>query len=137
MRKLALLIAIVMALSGCSSTSASHSYSISANDVTSISVTTPTQASVQRVVVLANGVAEIMSSLNATSLLVGRDISSTQDSLKDIPIVTSGHQVISEKVISLKPDLVIIDASTGPQSALDHIRKAGIRVVQKIGRAHV
>ena len=119
-----------MALSGCSSTSTSHSYSISANDVTSISLTTPTQTSVHRVVVLANGVAEIMSSLNATSLLVGRDISSTQETLKDIPIVTSGHQVISEKVISLKPDLVIIDASTGPQSALGHIRKAGIKVVQ-------
>lgn len=129
MRKVAL-IAIVMALSGCTSTSASHSYRISQKDVTSISVTTPTQASVQRVVVLANGVAEIMSSLNATALLVGRDISSTQETLKDIPIVTSGHQVISEKVISLKPDLVLIDASTGPQSALDHIRKAGIKVVQ-------
>ena len=81
-------------------------------------MTTPTQASVQRVVVLANGVAEIMSSLNATALLVGRDISSTQETLKDIPIVTSGHQVISEKVISLKPDLVLIDASTGPQSII-------------------
>ena len=117
-------------LSACASTNAGHSYSISHNDVTTISLTDSAQFSVHRVVSLANGVAEIMSSLNATSLLVGRDISSTQESLKDIPIVTSGHQVMSEKVISLHPDLVIIDASTGPKSALDQITKAGITVVQ-------
>lgn len=83
-----------------------------------------------RVVVLANGVAEIMNSLDAKSILVGRDISSSEDALKDIPIVTSGHQVISERVIALKPDLVIIDASTGPKAALDQIRGAGIKIVQ-------
>ena len=44
--------------------------------------------------------------------------------------MTSGHQVISEKVIALRPDLVIIDASTGPKAALDQIRSAGIKVVQ-------
>jgi iron complex transport system substrate-binding protein len=44
--------------------------------------------------------------------------------------VTSGHQVISEKVIALEPDLVIIDASTGPKAAIDQIRSAKIKVVQ-------
>ena len=86
--------------------------------------------SVSRVVVLANGVAEIMESLNAGSILVGRDISSTEKSLESVPIVTSGHQVIPEKVLSLKPDLVIIDASTGPRVAIDQIRSAGIKVIQ-------
>ena len=71
-----------------------------------------------------------MNSLNAKSILVGRDISSTERELKDIPIVTSGHQVLSEKVIALKPDLVIIDASTGPKSALDQIKAAGIKIVE-------
>jgi iron complex transport system substrate-binding protein len=106
------------------------SYSISQNDVSSVSLTTSTSFSISRVVVLANGVAEIMNSLNAKSILVGRDISSNEEALKDIPIVTSGHQVISEKVIALKPDLVIIDASTGPKAALDQIRSAGIKIVQ-------
>jgi iron complex transport system substrate-binding protein len=86
--------------------------------------------SVSRVVVLANGVAEIIQSLNAQSVIVGRDISSTEDSLSDIPIVTSGHQVLPEKVIALKPDLVLIDASTGPKSAIEAIRSAGIKVIQ-------
>ena len=71
-----------------------------------------------------------MNALNAKSILVGRDISSTEAALKDIPLVTSGHQVISEKVIALKPDLVIIDASTGPRSAIEQIKSAGIAVVQ-------
>ena len=71
-----------------------------------------------------------MNSLNASSILVGRDISSSEKALKDVPIVTSGHQVNAEKVIALKPDLVIIDASTGPQSALDQIRSAGIKIVK-------
>jgi iron complex transport system substrate-binding protein len=71
-----------------------------------------------------------MNALNAKSILVGRDISSTESELKDIPIVTSGHQVLPEKVIALKPDLVIIDASTGPKSALDQIKSAGIKIVQ-------
>ena len=71
-----------------------------------------------------------MNSLNATSILVGRDISSTEKSLESIPVVTSGHQVLPEKVIALKPDLVIIDASTGPKAALDQIKNAGIRIVE-------
>ena len=129
MKKLAV-IAVVLALTGCANSQTHATHSISQNDVTSIAVKTPTQFSVKRVVVLANGVAEIMNSLNAKSILVGRDISSSETALSDIPIVTSGHQVLSEKVIGLNPDLVIIDASTGPKSAIDQIKSAGITVVQ-------
>jgi iron complex transport system substrate-binding protein len=106
------------------------SHSISQSDVSAVSIASPSQFSVSRVVVLANGVAEIINSLNAKSILVGRDISSTEKELADIPIVTSGHQVLPEKVIALKPDLVIIDASTGPKAAIDQIKTAGIKVVQ-------
>ncbi|MEY3753360.1 MAG: hypothetical protein RIR75_1207 [Actinomycetota bacterium] len=117
-------------LSGCAQTSTTSTYSISQQDVTSVTLSQSSQFSVKRVVVLANGVAEILNSLNAKSIIVGRDISSTEEALKDFPIVTSGHQVISEKVISLQPDLVIVDASTGPKAALDQIRSAGIKVVE-------
>jgi iron complex transport system substrate-binding protein len=98
--------------------------------VRSISLTSQTSLTVSRVVVLANGVAEIIQSLNAQAIMVGRDISSTEDSLADIPIVTSGHQILPEKVIALKPDLVLIDASTGPKAAIETIKAAGISVVQ-------
>ena len=128
-KKIAIL-ALVIALSGCADASNSSSYTISQDNVRSISLTTQTSLSVSRVVVLANGVAEIIQSLNAQSIIVGRDISSTEDSLADIPIVTSGHQVLPEKVIALKPDLVLIDASTGPKAAIETIKAAGISVVE-------
>jgi iron complex transport system substrate-binding protein len=129
MRKTAI-IALALLLSGCSQTPVASTYTISQDDVRSISLTTETSLSVSRVVVLANGVAEIIQSLNAQSVIVGRDISSTEDSLTDIQIVTSGHQVLPEKVIALKPDLVLIDASTGPKAAIETIKAAGISVVE-------
>ena len=128
-KKVALLLSTLL-ISGCSTSQSSNTESISQEDVKAISIEENSNFTVNRVVVLANGVAEIMLALNAKSILVGRDISSTEDSLKDIPIVTSGHQVISEKVIALKPDLVIIDASTGPKAAIDQIRTAKIKVIQ-------
>jgi len=129
MRKTAI-IALVLLLSGCSQSPVASAYTISQDDVRSISLTTKAPLTVSRVVVLANGVAEIIQSLNAQSIIVGRDISSTEDSLADIPIVTSGHQVLPEKVIALKPDLVVIDASTGPKAAIETIKAAGISVVE-------
>ena len=129
MRKV-VIFALVALLSGCADNRPVSSYTISQDDVRSISLDTPTAFSAQRVIVLANGVAEIIQSLNGQSIMVGRDISSTEDSLSDIPIVTSGHQVLPEKVLALKPDLVIIDASTGPKAAIETIKKAGISVVE-------
>jgi iron complex transport system substrate-binding protein len=129
MRKMAI-IALVALLSGCTQSPVASTYTISQGDVRSISLSTKPQLTVSRVVVLANGVAEIIQSLNAQSIIVGRDISSTEDSLADIPIVTSGHQVLPEKVIALKPDLVLIDASTGPKAAIETIKSAGITVIE-------
>lgn len=129
MRKV-VIIALIALLSGCAANTTGSSYTISQNDVRSISLDTQSSFSASRVVVLANGVAEIIQSLNGQSIIVGRDISSTEDSLADIPIVTSGHQVLPEKVISLNPDLVLIDASTGPKAAIATIKAAGIRVVE-------
>lgn len=129
MRKI-LFLAGLLLLSGCGTPHKAVEFSISQDSVTTIKLDTHTKFSVKKVVSLANGVAEIMNSLNAQSILVGRDISSTEEALKDIPIVTSGHQVIAEKVIALKPDLVIIDASTGPKTAINQIKSAGIKVVQ-------
>ena len=124
------IIALVVLLSGCAQSPVASNYTISQDDVRSISLTTKPQLTVSRVVVLANGVSEIIQSLNAQSIIVGRDISSTEDSLADIPIITSGHQVLPEKVIALKPDLVLIDASTGPKAAIETIKAAGITVIE-------
>jgi iron complex transport system substrate-binding protein len=128
-KKIATVLAILL-LTGCATSQNFLSETISQDDVTAISISEKPQFSVTRVVVLANGVAEILVALNAQSIIVGRDISSTEQTLKEVPIVTSGHQVISEKVIALKPDLVIIDASSGPKAAIDQIRSANIKIVE-------
>ncbi|MEY3752276.1 MAG: hypothetical protein RIR75_123 [Actinomycetota bacterium] len=129
MKKLFAVIALLL-LSGCASPATKNSQSISQESVTSVSIVNTTTFSVERVVSLANGVAEIINALNAKSILVGRDVSSTEAALQDIPIVTSGHQVIPEKVLALQPDLVIIDASTGPAAAIKQIKSAGVKVIQ-------
>lgn len=129
MKKLFAVIALLL-LSGCASPATKNNQSISQESVSSVSIVNTTTFSVNRVVSLANGAAEIINALNAKSILVGRDISSTEAALQEIPIVTSGHQVIPEKVLALKPDLVIIDASTGPAAAIKQIKSAGVKVVQ-------
>jgi iron complex transport system substrate-binding protein len=44
--------------------------------------------------------------------------------------VTSGHQVVAEKIIALNPDLVIIDSSVGPSQAVASLESAGIKVAR-------
>ena len=114
-------------LTGCS-TAQSKAIEISSAQVTTIESSESPIA--QKVVALANGAGEIISAMGLKSILIGRDIASTDADLRKVPIVTSGHQVIAEKIIALTPDLVIIDKSTGPQSALDALAVAGIRVVK-------
>jgi len=115
-----------LSLTGCS-TAQSKAIEISSARATTIkSSESPVT---QKVVALANGAGEIISAMGFKSILIGRDIASTDVDLKSVPIVTSGHQVVAEKIIALTPDLVIVDKSTGPQSALDALAVAGIRVV--------
>ena len=114
-------------LTGCS-TAQSKAIEISSAQVTTI--TSSESPLAQKVVALANGAGEIISAMGFKSILIGRDIASTDADLRKVPIVTSGHQVIAEKIIALTPDLVIVDKSTGPQSALDALAVAGIRVVK-------
>lgn len=101
---------------------------ISQDSVTSVELNQSAKAI--RIVALANGSAEIVSALGLRSSLVGRDIASSTTELKNVPIVTSGHQVIAEKIIALKPDLVLVDASTGPKTALDTLKSAKIRLAK-------
>jgi len=80
--------------------------------------------------VRADGSAEIIASLGHLDILVGRDIASDVTSLESVELVTSGHQIVAEKILSLNPDLVIIDALSGPSSALVALESAGIRIVK-------
>lgn len=129
--KLRALLCVTIALtvlSGCSK-SAPLAIEITAGDVNSLRITATEIPQYSRVVALANGSAEIIDSLGLKQILIGRDIASTDQSLQSIPIVTSGHQVVAEKIISIAPDLVIIDASVGPAQAIDSLKRSGIKVI--------
>lgn len=129
--KLRALLCVVVALipiSGCGSQPPT-AIEITASDVAPLRISSTETPAFQRVIALANGSAEIIDSLGLKKILIGRDIASTDHSLKSIPIVTSGHQVVAEKIISLSPDLVIIDASVGPSQAIDSLKKSGIRLL--------
>lgn len=119
--------ATLILLTGCGSTPES-AVTIADTDVQSAAVSINEVPKFQRIVALANGSAEIIDSLGMKSYLVGRDIASTDESLKSIPIVTSGHQVVAEKIIALNPDLVIIDSSVGPSQALQSLKSAKIKI---------
>lgn len=68
--------------------------------------------------------------LGFSDSIVGRTVSSAEESLKDLPVVTEGgHTLNAEAVLNLKPSLVIVDHSIGPEEAIDQIRNAGITVV--------
>ena len=128
-RGLTVALITVAALTGCAQSQVG-ALDISAADVTTSRVTSKEVPNYERVVALANGAAEIIDSLGLKSILIGRDIASTEPALEDVPVVTSGHQVVAEKIIALSPDLVIIDSSVGPTQAIASLEKAGIRVAR-------
>jgi iron complex transport system substrate-binding protein len=114
-------------LTSCSSTPKSAIEITSASAV-SLSENSSELAAFSRIITLANGSAEIIDAMGFKKLIVGRDTASTDESLKDIPVVSTGHQIVAEKIIALQPELVIIDESVGPREAIAAVRKAGVRV---------
>ena len=86
-------------------------------------------ATAKRIVALANGSAEIVASLGYQANLVGRDIASTMPELAKIPVDTDAHQISVERVLSQHPDLILIDSSASPATAITQLKQSGIKVV--------
>lgn len=124
--KKAVIVTVLTLISGCA-TQVTAVEEISTAQ--SISVTGGELPKVARVVALANGSAEIISAMGYRNILIGRDIASSDPALESVEIVASGHQIIPEKILSLSPDLILIDDSTGPKAALDVLKSANIEIV--------
>ena len=90
----------------------------------------PTADAPRRIVSLATGVGETVAALGAADRLVGRDETSDVPAIAAVPVVTKAHAVSAEKVLSLTPDLVLVDAATSPPEALAQIRDTGVAVVE-------
>jgi iron complex transport system substrate-binding protein len=118
----------ILMLTACAQSESNSQNVITQSDVTSVSVTPVEKLTDVRIVALANGAAELIVAMGYKENLVGRDIASSTAELSDVPLVTSGHQVIPETIIALDPSLVIIDDATGPSNAITKLETAGIRI---------
>ncbi len=127
---MALTLVPIFLLTACTQSEPKAETVISKADVASVSVTPIEKLPTARIVALANGAAELITAMGYRANLVGRDIASSTSELQDVPLVTSGHQVIPETIIALQPTLVIIDDATGPSSAITKLTAAGIRIVK-------
>ena len=129
LKVMALTLVPIFMLTACTQSQSQSEKVITQSDVSNVSVTPIEKLTDARIVALANGAAELIDAMGYQENLVGRDIASSITELTDVPIVTSGHQVIPETIIALQPTLVIIDDATGPSSAIAKLRAAGIRIV--------
>ena len=138
-RLTALVAGVALVASGCSASTAASGPAASDRPATFVqiadadipmpAVAAGERTSSTRIVSLATGVAETVVALGAADRLVGRDESSRVDAISDVPVVTKAHAVNAEQVLALAPDLVLIDAATAPQEAIDRIADAGIEIV--------
>nr|WP_323380059.1 ABC transporter substrate-binding protein [Streptomyces alkaliphilus] len=85
-----------------------------------------TVTAVDRIVPLSGSLAEIVWTLGLGENVVARDVSATFEQAADLPLVTRGHEVSAESVLSLHPDVVLVEDTTGPEEAIDRIRAAGV-----------
>ncbi|NXY99088.1 ABC transporter substrate-binding protein, partial [Streptomyces sp. BR123] len=83
-------------------------------------------ASTDRVVPLTGSLNEIVHTLGLGPQVIARDITATFEQAARLPVVTRGHEVSAESVLSLRPTLVLAETTTGPAEAIRHIRDAGI-----------
>ncbi|WP_406351669.1 hemin ABC transporter substrate-binding protein [Streptomyces sp. NBC_00658] len=82
-----------------------------------------------RIVPLSGSLSEIVFTLGLGDRVVARDITTTFDQAEKLPVVTRNHDVSAESVLSLRPDLVLAETTTGPDEAMEQIRDAGIPVL--------
>ncbi|GLV97296.1 ABC transporter substrate-binding protein [Streptomyces lavendulae] len=88
-----------------------------------------TVTSADRIIPLTGSLNEIVQTLGLGGQVVARDITATFEQAASLPVVTRGHEVSAESVLSLRPTLVLAETTTGPAEAVRQIRDAGIPVL--------
>lgn len=142
---LLMLLSAIVGVAGCTTSHAQGStytadevtIPVIATDSSSQLPTTVTDASgasvtvidTSRIIVLNGGIAETIVSMGLRDRIIGRDVSTDFAGIKDVPLVTQGHDVSAEGLLALNPTLVIGDARSGPPEALSAVRQARVPVV--------
>jgi iron complex transport system substrate-binding protein len=88
-----------------------------------------TVTDVSRILPLWGNLSETVFALGLGDHVVGRDISATFEGVQDLPLVTTGHDISAESVLSVQPTVVLAQTDSGPPEALDQIRANGVPVV--------
>ncbi|ONK14829.1 ABC transporter substrate-binding protein [Streptomyces sp. MP131-18] len=88
-----------------------------------------TVESADRIVPLSGSLAELVWTLGLGDRVVARDVTATFEQAAGLPVVTRGHDVSAEGVLSLRPDIVLAESTTGPDEAVAQIRAAGVPIV--------
>lgn len=88
-----------------------------------------TIGSAERVIPLSGGLNELVQTLGLGGQVVARDITATFEQAASLPVVTRGHDVSAESVLSLRPTLVLAETTTGPAEAVKQIRDVGVPVL--------
>lgn len=84
----------------------------------------------QRVVTLAPNLTELVFAAGAGDRLVGADLySDYPEAAKSIARIGDAFRVDSERVLALRPDLVLAWANGTPQTVIEHLQSLGLRVV--------
>jgi iron complex transport system substrate-binding protein len=84
---------------------------------------------VSRILPLWGNLSETVFALGLGDNVVGRDVSATFEGVQDLPLVTTGHDISAESVLSVQPTVVLAQTDTGPPEALDQLRANGVPVV--------
>ncbi|MFI2213720.1 hemin ABC transporter substrate-binding protein [Streptomyces sp. NPDC020141] len=85
--------------------------------------------SADRIVPLTGSLSEIVYTLGLGGEVVARDVTATFEQAEKLPVVTRGHDVSAESVLSLKPTVVLAETVSGPAESIQQIRDAGIPLV--------
>jgi iron complex transport system substrate-binding protein len=99
-------------------------------NLTSITGESVTVTSIDRVVSLAPGSAEIIWALGLGDVIAGKDLVSVYPGSEQTPTVNPGHEVAIELVLSLDPTLVLADKSEENSDAVTKLTELGIPVVE-------
>lgn len=85
----------------------------------------------QRIVSIGGNVTETIFVLGANEKLVGVDTSSIYpEAATEMPQVGYQRQLSSEGVLSLKPDLILAAAESGPPAAVQQIEAANVKIIK-------
>ena len=86
-------------------------------------------ASANRIVSVGGALTEIAFALGAGDRIVGADTTSSwPPEIEQVEKVGYMRRLSAEGVLSLRPDLVLLDDNAGPATAIEQLRAAGVRL---------